>query len=166
MSSIPKIPPEVQQDAFFLFCHHVEQKDISELLEINFNTLRQWVLKGKWTERRKKNEELMAQLRPPDERPIVKAIARSRADAKKIFEEKSGTIAAADIEHWADKMNPEERLAAAANIKALNETHRKNLSLDEEAQTERGHISLTFLTNPSVKMLDETKVKQIEDHAE
>lgn len=167
MTPFPKIPPETKEDAYFLFCQRLEPVKIAEILEINFNTLRQWIMKGKWTERRKKNEELMEQIKPTDKRPIVVAMARTRAEAKKIYEEKSGTIAAEDIEHWTEKMNPEERLAAAPGIAALNGVHRKNLGLDEEAQTERGHISLTFLTKANepgfVRLLDESKVKQIEN---
>lgn len=165
MSEIPKIPPETKEDAWLLFCHHISEKEISEILEINFNTLRQWVMKGKWPSRREKIEATMKQLRPPDERPIVKAIARSRVDAKKIYEEKSGAMAADDIEYWADKMDPETRLAAAPNIKALNEAHRKNLGFEEESQSERGHISLNFLTNADtmVKLISPAKVKELPD---
>jgi hypothetical protein len=165
MSAIPRIPPETREDAYVLFLARVEQSQIAQMLEINFNTLRQWIMKGKWTERRTKHEEMMAQMRPPEKRPIVQAIGKSRDEAKKIYEQKMTQAAAADAEHIADKMIPEERLAAAPNIKALAETHRKTLGFDEEKEHDTRHISLSFLTDPKVKIIDAVEIKQIEDHA-
>ncbi|MGB7195335.1 MAG: hypothetical protein WBD81_17915 [Collimonas pratensis] len=168
-STIPKISDEVKESCLVMLLLGFEQSEIATRANVNFNTLRGWVKKGNWLKRKEEYDKLQAELHPVEKKTIVKAFAgKDREQAKKIFLEKSGEMAAEDIAHWTDTLTPDERLENATNIAALNGAHRKNLALDEEKENgERGHISLHFLTHADsenfVKLLPTANVKEIED---
>lgn len=144
-----------------------EQSEISSRTGVNFNTLRGWVKKGNWLKRKEEYDKLQAELHPVEKKTIVKAFAgKDRETAKKIFLEKSGEMAAEDISHWTDEMTPAERLENANGIAPLAALHRKTFELDKEKENgARG--MLHFLMNANqpgfVKLIDEDKVKTIED---
>lgn len=169
-SAIPRIPQETRLDCLQLYIIGFEPFEIGQRTGINENTIRGWVMKEKWNDRRKKHEQLNLEKHPIEERPLIKAFAKEKGNLKKQFVEKAGEMAVKDMEYWADTLGPEDRLEVATNIAALNGAHRKNLSLDEEAEGDKSHISLTFLTRANeegfVRVLEPEKVKQIENHAE
>lgn len=164
--AIPHLTNPMKHQCFLMYLAGFGPAEIEEKTKIPANRIRQWMFRDKWAEQRKEYEDFLSEKNPIASQPIVEAVkASGKGDIRKTFVEKAGKMAKEDIEHWADKMLPEERLEKAQSIAALNGTHRKNLELDVEAENkERGHITLTFLNNPDVKIIDSEKVKEI--HAE
>jgi len=127
--------------------------EIEERSGVRADKIRQWTFRDKWAEQKQAVEKAHNKKHPPMESPILKVVANSRKDEiKKEFLERSGEVAVKDVRHW-EKMDPEERLVAAPAIAALNKVHRDNLELNkEEENNEKGHISLTFLTNTTERV--------------
>jgi hypothetical protein len=159
--------PEKHQ-AFLMFLSGWSAEEIADRCELSFDMVRKWVERGGWVKRRKEFQGLWEEKHPLREQPIPKAVAKSDKGAlKKKFVETMGEIAADDVEHWKN-LDAGARLSVATDIVALAGHHRRTFDLDkEEAASEKGHISLTFLTQSSepgfVKLLEPEKVKEIED---
>jgi hypothetical protein len=159
--------PEKHQ-AFLMFLSDWSAGEISKRCDISFDMVRKWVERGQWVQRRKEFQGLYDEKHPVSQQPIPKAVANARkGELKKKFVETMGEIAAEDVEHWKN-LDADARLSVATDIVALAGHHRKTFDLDkEDAATEKGHISLTFLTQSSepgfVKLLEPEKVKEIED---
>jgi len=157
-----------KHNAYMMFLSGWSAEEIAERCELSFDMVRQWVTRGEWVQHRKQLNELHTEKNPVLQQPIPKAVANARkGELKQRFVETMGEIAAEDVSHWKD-LDPQERLAVATDIVALAGHHRKTFDLDkEDTAQEKGHISLTFLTQSSqpgfVKLLEPEKVKEIEE---
>lgn len=163
-SFIPTIDETEKHAAWALYMGGFDAGEITaQLTDLNINTLKSWISQDGWAKERQAVNAARAAKNPPHESPMVKVFAPDKkAENVKIFKEKTGEIAAADAKHWAEEMKPKDRLNAAEKIAALNKAHRSNLDLDAEAPGERGHISLTFLSNPdAVRVIQSPAPKQL-----
>jgi uncharacterized protein YjcR len=167
INKLPKIGDEAESQCFALYCAGWKPAEIADEAKINFNTLRQWIMKGKWTEKKTAIDAARKEKNPPMSQPLMRIAATSEKDThRKTFLEKTGHMAAKDAEYWND-MDPQERLVVAQNIGALNKVYRDNLGLSkDEESAERGHISLHFLTSADqpgfVKIIESEKVVEID----
>lgn len=141
------------RECFLLYAMGWTAAEIEERSGVRADKVRQWVCRDSWKEQKEAVEQAHTKKHPPMESPILKVVANSRKDElKKEFMERTGEIAVDDVRHWG-KMAPEERLVVAPAIAALNKVHRDNLELNkEEENNEKGHISLTFLTNTTERV--------------
>lgn len=163
---IPPIDESEKHAAWALYMGGFDADEIVGQLGCNINTLRKWISADGWFKEREAVAAARNKKNPPEKSPMAKVFAPDKkAQNVQIFKEKTGTMAAEDAKHWADMMGPEERLAAAPNIAALNKAHRSNLDLDAEAPGQNGHITLNFLNagDSAARLLEPTPPKQLED---
>lgn len=160
-----------KHQAFLMFLSGFPPVEIARRTGLSHDVVKQWATRGKWNEQKRELENYHSEKNPPMAQPIMKAVANSRkGELRKKFLENTGEMAAEDAEHWKN-LDPQERLVVAPAIGALNNVHRKNLGLeDEDDDREKGHISLTFLSQSSqpgfVKLIEPEKVKEIEQEAD
>jgi hypothetical protein len=163
---IPSFMNPVQHQCFLLYLAGWGSVEIEKETGQSAINVRQWACRGGWAEHRKYYEGMMKRKHPPLSQPIVQAVVRNaKEELRKKYLEKTGVMAAEDADYWAD-LKPEERLAVAPDLAALDKVHRGNLGLNEESETKAtGHINLTFLTSntDSVRVLKPAKVTEIED---
>lgn len=164
-SLIPPIDETDKHNCYAFYMAGADPVNVSEMTGVNVNTIKSWVSQLGWFREREAMRAAHRKLNPPEASPVMKAFSPDKAAENiRIFEEKTGKIAKEDAEHWADKMDADERLAQAPNIAALSKTHRANLKLDREEPGERGLINITFLTNPdAVKVIQSPAVVELED---
>lgn len=160
---IPPVDETEKHAAWALYMGGFEPGEIVEKMpDLNVNTLKSWISQDGWFKKRESINTARREKNPPEKSPIAQVFhPDKKAENVRVFQEKTGQIAAEDAEHWADKMTPETRLKNGEKIAALNKVHRQNLDLDQEAAGERGHISLTFLGTPQAVRLVETTPKQL-----
>jgi hypothetical protein len=156
----------VKTEVYQLYMQGWKPADLEAETGIPAKKIGNWVFSDRWVEQKEYYDRKNSKLRPPvNERPIIKGVVSANRDQRrKDFLEHTGQMAVADAKHWSS-MDPQERLVVASEIAALNKVARDNLDLNkEEASNERGHISLSWLTNPVFKTIDATmEVQQIED---
>lgn len=145
------------RECFALYCMGWGAAEIEARCDVRADKIRQWTCRDGWKEQKEAIEKAHNEKHPPMSSPILKAVANARKqELKEKFVANMGEVAAENSE-YIKSMAPEERLIVADKISSLNNVDRKSLELDkEEENNDRGHISLTFLTNTSekVKVLD------------
>jgi Putative ATPase subunit of terminase (gpP-like) len=136
------------RECLLLYCMGWTAAEIEERASVRADKIRQWVCRDDWKGQKEAVEKMHTEKHPPQQSPILKVVANSRKDEiKEKYLSHMGEMAAEDAECWKD-MQPQERLIVAPAIAALNGVHRKSLELDkEEENSDRGHISLTFLNS-------------------
>lgn len=162
---IPDVDETEKHTAWALYMGGFDAVEIvAKMPDLNINTLKSWISQCGWFKEREAVNAARREKSPPEKSPIAQVFnPDKKAENIKVFQEKTGEIAAKDAEHWADEMTPKQRLEKAEKIAALNKTHRANLDLDAEIPGERGHISLTFLNCPTAVRLVQPEQKQIEE---
>lgn len=167
-SAIPDVTDTEKHAAWALYMGGFEASEIVERMpDLNINTLKSWIsISGDgWFREREAINAARREKNPPEKSPIVQVFnPDKKAENIKVFQEKTGEIAAKDAEHWAEGMTAKERLEKAEKIAALSKTHRQNLDLDAEQVGERGLIGLVYLNTPAaVRVVEAPAPKQVED---
>lgn len=141
------------RECFLLYTMGWRPVEIEEECGISADKINHWVMRDKWKAQKEAAEQAEIRKHPPSQSPILKAVASARKEElRQKFLEDMGVIAAEDAGHW-KQLDPQERLVVAPAITSLAGVHRKTLELDkEEENDERGHISLSFLCNPTEKV--------------
>lgn len=168
INKLPPIGDAAENGCFSLYIAGWKPSEIEQEAGVNGNTLRSWIMRGKWAEKKADIDALRLKRNPPLSQPLIRAVVKADKGAlREKYLELAGVAALENMEHISTKMKPAERLESATNIAAIGKHDRDQLGLSkDDASSERSLISLTFLTNPGVRILDETKVKEIEHYAE
>lgn len=164
----PSLSDPEKQGVYDLYLAGWGAAEIEKKTGILSNVIRKWVLRGNWNAQRERINAARDELHPASERPMIKMVeSNPKGAVREQYLKNTGAIAAKDAEFWEKKMCPEERLAAAQSIAALNKMHRESLEIASVDGESKGNtlISLSFLTNPVVRELTAAEVKEI-THAE
>lgn len=155
-SVIPEVINTEKSECYKLYMAGLGPAEIVRRTGTKSDKLNAWIYRFKWKEQRTEIDAIRAQANPTMETPIARALVTDHDDSlKHRFLKTAQKIAVKDVEHW-EKMEPEDRIGVAPALGTLNKMHRDNLGLSkEEEAASKGHISLTFLTNPHVKLIND-----------
>lgn len=142
--------------------------DIEAETGVLSNNIRKWAHREKWNDQRDRIQKLHDKAHPAASLPMVKAVAKNpKGEMREQYLKNTGVVAIKTSQHWAE-MEPEELLACAQQVVALDKMNRGTLEIDAEDNS-RGNalINLTFLANADqpgmVIELEPSKVKEITD---
>lgn len=167
----PSLDDPERQGCWTLYLAGWRAADIEKETGIPASNVRKWVMRYRWAAQKAEIDRARDKLHPPESHPLVKAVASNPKDEmRERYLKNTGQIALEDAEHWANEMNPDERLAAATSIVSLNKMHRETheIATVEPDARANSHITLSFLNNPIVRELlphemKEANVKEITD---